>query len=73
MGVAMITSDDTEILNRPLDENFALDDVVADVSKHYIRRAQSIGGSLRKTAGLLGIKNYQTLRKRIDNLKGFEW
>ena len=73
MGVAMITSDDTEILNRPLDDNFSLDDVVADVSKHYIRRAQSIGGSLRKTAGLLGITNYQTLRKRIDNLKGFEW
>ena len=73
LGVARITSDDAEILNRPLDDDFSLDDVLADVSKHYIRRAQGIGGSLRKTAGLLGIKNYQTLRKRIDNLKDFEW
>ena len=73
LGVAAISNDAAEILNRPLDDDFSLDDVFADVSKHYIRRAQSIGGSLRKTAGLLGIANYQTLKKRIDNLKDFEW
>jgi DNA-binding NtrC family response regulator len=73
LGVARITNDGTEILNRPLDDNFSIDDVLADVSKHYIRRAQSIGGSRQKTADLLGIPNYQTLNRRIEKLKDFEW
>ena len=73
LGVAKILKDDSSILDRPFTEDFSLDDVLAEVSKHYIRRAQSSGISLRKTASILGITNYQTLKKRIDNMKDFDW
>ena len=67
------------VLSRPFTENFSLDDVLDEVTRHYIARARvQLGGSLTKgvsitkAAKILGFKNYQTLSNRIDKL-GSDW
>ena len=65
--------DDYQILNRTIDEGFDLEEVLNQVSHHYIDRAKKqTGGNLSKAAKSLGFKNYQTLSNRIEKL-GIPW
>lgn len=51
-----------QLLNRSLDEDFNIDDVVTELMQHYLPRAlQQAGGNKRQAAKLLGLPNYQTL------------
>ena len=61
------------VLNRSLDESFVLDDVLDEVTRHYLARAKNSTPSLRQAATALGFKNYQTLANRIKKLEGFDW
>lgn len=62
-----------DILNRPLDDNFVLDEVLDEVRRHYFARAKTSTPSLRQAAKALGFKHYQTLANRIQILEGFDW
>ena len=73
LGVARVDTTTDNVLNRPLNENFILDEVLDEVSRHYFTRAKRSKGSIRQAAKVLGFKNYQTLAHRADNLKDFEW
>ena len=65
--------DDYQILNRTIDEGFDLEEVLNEISRHYIDRAKKqTGGNLSKAAKSLGFKNYQTLSNRIEKL-GIPW
>ena len=73
LGVARVGTISDDVMNRPLNENFILDEVLDEVSRHYFARAKRIKKSKRQAAKVLGFKNYQTLANRIKNLKDFEW
>jgi transcriptional regulator with GAF, ATPase, and Fis domain len=50
------------ILNRPLANGLCLQDIVAEVSRHYLSRAmEESGGNKTIAARLLGLPSYQTL------------
>ena len=72
-GVYLAGSGPEEILNRILDEDFVLDEVLDEVTRHYLARAKTSTSSLRQAAKALGFKNYQTLANRIKKLEGFDW
>ena len=60
---------DTEILNRPFREGFSLENVLDEVARHYISRAQTqTGGRVTRAASLLGYEHYQVLNRKIKNL-----
>ncbi len=73
LGVTRVGTITDDIMNRPLDEDFVLDEVLDEVTRHYVARAKRNTKSLRQAAKVLGFKNYQTLANRIKNLKDFEW
>jgi DNA-binding NtrC family response regulator len=51
------------ILNRPLDESLDLSGLMGHVARHYLERALAeSGGNLTKTAQVLGLGSYQTLK-----------
>jgi len=51
-----------EVLDRPLDEGFDLNALLADVTRHYLERALTESNGVKKdAAALLGFANYQTL------------
>ncbi len=53
-----VTSD---VLNRPLGGSLNLEDLLADIARHYISRAlQESGGNKTKAAELVGLPSYQT-------------
>lgn len=58
------------ILERPIGEDFMLEEVLGEVARHYIGRAMRDSGEIKSTAAkLLGFKTYQTLSnwmKRYD-------
>ena len=72
-GAYLSGSTSEEILNRALDEDFVLDDVLDEVTRHYLARAKTSTPSLRRAAKALGFKNYQTLANRIKKLEDFDW
>ncbi len=50
------------ILNRPLANGLHLQDIMADVARHYLGRAmEESGGNKTEAARLLGLPSYQTL------------
>lgn len=58
---------ETEILNRPLGNGFNLQELLADVTTHYLERAvQEAHGSKSKAARLVGAPNYQTLTNWLN-------
>ena len=60
---------DTEILNRPFREGFSLENVLDEVARHYITRAQAqTGGRVTRAARMLGYEHYQVLNRKIKNL-----
>ena len=73
LGVTRVGTLSDDLLNRPLDEDFVLDEVLDQVSRHYFERAKLIKKSKRQAAKVLGFKNYQTLANRIEKLEGFDW
>lgn len=59
----------TEILGQPLGNGFDLDGLLDDVARHYFERAMKESGKkLQRASDLLGIRNYQTLKNRLDKL-----
>ena len=73
LGVNRSSSSGDDVLNRALDEDFILDEVLDEVTRHYLARAKTSTKSLRQAAKALGFKNYQTLANRIKKLEGFDW
>ena len=60
---------DTEILNRTFSEDFRLEDVLDEVSRHYVNRAkEQTGGRITRMAKLLGYEHYQMLRRKMVSL-----
>ena len=60
---------DTEILNRPFSEGFSLEEVLDEVARHYIKRAnEHTRGRITRTARLLGYEHYQVLGRKMKNL-----
>ncbi|MDZ7794882.1 MAG: sigma 54-interacting transcriptional regulator [Spirochaetia bacterium] len=56
-------------LNRPLNQDFNIDNVVTELMQHYLPRAlQQAGGNKRQAAKLLGLPNYQTLSNWLKNM-----
>ncbi|MBW6474480.1 MAG: sigma-54 dependent transcriptional regulator [Anaerolineaceae bacterium] len=57
-------SSENPILDRPLDDQFDLDSLIAEVARHYIGRAiEQTGGNKKRAAEKLNFKSYQ----RLDN------
>lgn len=51
-----------ETLNRSLGKGFSLPDLLADIARHYLKRAvEESKGNKTKIASLLGFSNYQTV------------
>ena len=48
------------ILNRPLDENFSLPDLIDEVAKHYLYRALKESNTKKEAAELVGLPSPQT-------------
>jgi DNA-binding NtrC family response regulator len=73
LGITRVGGTVDDVLHRALDEKFVLDNVLDEVTRHYLARAKSSTTSLRQAAKALGFKNYQTLANRIKKLEGFDW
>lgn len=59
----------TDVLGRPLGEDFKLDELLDEVARHYLSRAlKEAGGNLTKAALLVGLASYQTLKGRLKSL-----
>jgi transcriptional regulator with PAS, ATPase and Fis domain len=55
------------ILNRPLDSGLKLEEIMANVARHYLRRAlKQTKGNKTKAAEILGFRNYQTLTNWME-------
>ncbi len=64
------SSDRDQILNREMGIGFSLPEVLAEVSKHYLKRAVSEGkGNKSLMAKLVGLPNYQTLSNWLKKYK----
>tara|TARA_R110001592_G_scaffold302869_3_gene574882 strand:- start:37753 stop:39246 length:1494 start_codon:yes stop_codon:yes gene_type:complete len=59
--------DANDVLGRDITEGIDINDIIKEVSVHYIERALTkVDGSKTKAAELLHIKNYQTLSNWMD-------
>jgi len=55
-----------DILDRPLGEGFALDDLLQEVERHYLERAlRTAEGSKTRASRLLGLNSHQVLTTRM--------
>lgn len=55
------------ILGRDISQGIDIDEIIKEVSVHYIERAlKENQGNKSKTAAMLGLKNYQTLNNWIE-------
>lgn len=55
------------VLNRTLGDGFDLQEVLAEVARHYLKRAMQDAGQKKKEAAeLLGFANYQTLNNWLE-------
>ena len=57
------------ILEREIDEDFDLQEVIDVVRRNYIKKALQKTGSVKEAALLLGYNTDQTLRNHIDKLR----
>lgn len=63
-------SDNDAILNRSLESGFVLEDMLANVARHYLQRAlEQTKGNKTQAAALLGFRNYQTLTNWMAKYK----
>lgn len=68
-SLLVLPRDEGQVLGLPLKKGFVLQDLIDDVSRHYVRRAMNITGNRKKRAAeLLGMSNYQTLGNWMDRL-----
>jgi DNA-binding NtrC family response regulator len=59
------------VLERPLDENFNLPDVLEEVAQHYLRRAmEQASGNKTRAAELVGLASHQTLSNWLSKVQG---
>ena len=59
----------TALLDRPLGDNFNLEEYLNDIHRQYLRRAmEEACGVKAEAARLLGMKNYQTLDAQLKRL-----
>jgi len=84
-AVYLSTRRPDDVLNRGLnpkgtkkkDFDFVLDEVLDEITLHYLERVRASAPSYRQAATALGFDNYQTLVNRIDKLerkyKDFKW
>jgi DNA-binding NtrC family response regulator len=64
-----IRKNDEGLLDRPLGKNFDLQELLDEISRHYIDRAlQKSGTKKKRAAELLGFSNYQTLSNWASRL-----
>lgn len=58
-----------DILGRNLDNTFDIHELIQDLKRHYIKKALSeTGGNRTKSAEKLGLNNYQTLNKWMEDV-----
>ncbi len=58
-----------DILNRPFDENFNINELLKNLQVHYIQRAmKEAGNNKTKAARMLGLNSYQALNDQLDRL-----
>jgi transcriptional regulator with PAS, ATPase and Fis domain len=58
-----------DILGRNLDNTFDIHELIKELKRHYIKRALSeTGGNKTKSAEKLGLNNYQTLKKWMEDV-----
>ena len=56
-----------DVLARPLTAGFNLQDLLAEVARHYLYRAlDEAQGNRTRAAELLGLKSYQTLKNWME-------
>ncbi len=61
---------DEDALGCPLGDGFSIEAHLADIQRHFLRRAmREAGGVKAKAARLLGMKNYQTLDAQLKRLR----
>ncbi len=64
--LAAPASDDS-VLGKSLGEGFDIQEVIADVARHYLQAAmQQTGGNKKRAAELLGLSSYQTLSNWLE-------
>ncbi len=57
------------VVDRPLDGSWRLEDLLDEVSRHYLERAMQLTrGSKTETASILGFNNYQTVTNWLRRL-----
>lgn len=59
---------DEDILNRPLDAEFSLPDLIDEVAKHYLNRALKESKTKKEAAELVGLPSYQTFTNWANRL-----
>lgn len=60
--IPAVLTKDTDILNRPMEDGFDLQELMGLVARHYLGRAlDDAHGNKTQAASMLGISNYQTL------------
>jgi transcriptional regulator with PAS, ATPase and Fis domain len=60
------SSQHDSVLNRNIDEDFKIDELLSEIEKHYIEKALvETNGKKTKASELLGYNNYQTLTKKL--------
>jgi len=58
-----------DLLELPLGDGFSLEQHLEEIQRHYLRRAMTETGGVKKRAALLlGYRNYQTLAAQLDRL-----
>ncbi|TXS92754.1 sigma-54-dependent Fis family transcriptional regulator [Parahaliea maris] len=58
-----------DLLGRSLDNSFDIQDVIKELKRHYIKKALAeTGNNKTKSAEKLGLNNYQTLNKWIEDV-----
>lgn len=61
-AILKLGNSENQVLERPVTQGFSLQEVLDEVSRHYIEKAFRVGkGRKSKAAKLLGFDNYQTL------------
>lgn len=62
--------DDSYILDRNIYNEFNLEKLVSEIEAHYIKKAlKSCNDKITDAANMLGIKNYQTLSRKIRKME----
>ena len=68
-SLLIVSQSEAQVLGRSLNKGFDLQELLDDVSRHYLVRAMKAAGNRKKRAAdLLGFPNYQTLGNWLSRL-----